>query len=949
MASGARPNITAPLRTARPACWGIRTLIECLLKAPFICFWTKGDSENPPTISISDTFFPTSDLRMMLFMCWIIWSVTFLKRISTSDTFTRILSPINRLLCQFFKSLLMVLFTSVIQTRRKLDGVPLPLLTAQCPLDAFKLFEQFQMVVCLFSSKPGHGRVADDGDEELPECVIDCRASPRTPGRLMDLLHLVVCQLLVHRDRPLQYDNTSRIFEQIHAHTSEVGDHVDGSGASVGECVLLRVTQLLNGQVLAKQGRHFRLQSDLQELLVDSRLQEVDTMYLSFLKAHLKPPEKVVLVALLAHTDVCIPFLCLEAETNDRLIIVQQQTRWRLDGLRCPSLYLFAAIPGLWRPDLGWILRVVFVTELDGVTRVRCAEVQGRHQQNVLPGHFAASTDASKSNCRTELFRRTCLSCNMADTDYFMIAAIDFGTTYSGYAFQLTSEYDPKNPTKKILCPQAWNEGPTKLTSMKTPSCLLLDNNKDLDCFGYMAEDKYADLCMDGDNHNFYFFRRFKMELHDTQGLNKNTEIADMIGRKLPALLVFSKSIEALKTVHQCSFRHCQAGIPTAHLTIALEPEAASLFCQYLPVEKFSVGGTSGGTADITVHEKVSSGKLKEVHRASGGPWGGTFVDSEFITLLSNIVGGPVFAAFMKQQRYDYLELMREFESVKRNVGLNSTDAVKMKIPVSLSETCEKVVHKDFKELVKIARKDKHITFVGDKAKFDANLMKGLFKKATDKIVHHIKNILTKEVCGRRVSLILMVGGFSESAYIQDVVKSEFHDKGGKKVLIPKDAGISVVQGAVVYGRQPGNITSRVLRYSYGVAVSPEFVQGQHEPSRLQTIAGVDRCSDVFSKFMDIGTNVNCGFQKHEGYKTIDPHATCCTFKIYTADDSNSTPAYTDESGCRFLGSLDVKYPQGNEIRDISVDYIFGDTELHIKATDVKSKTPCEAKLRMFE
>ncbi|XP_052816700.1 heat shock 70 kDa protein 12A-like [Mya arenaria] len=586
----------------------------------------------------------------------------------------------------------------------------------------------------------------------------------------------------------------------------------------------------------------------------------------------------------------------------------------------------------------------------------------------------------------------------MADTDYFMIAAIDFGTTYSGYAFQLTSEYDPKNPTKKILCPQAWNEGPTKLTSMKTPSCLLLDNNKDLDCFGYMAEDKYADLCMDGDNHNFYFFRRFKMELHDTQGLNKNTEIADMIGRKLPALLVFSKSIEALK-VHLFQLLEKQnvhvkitevkwvltvpaiwddmakgfmreaaerAGIPTAHLTIALEPEAASLFCQYLPVEKFSVGGTSGfsdakpgttymivdlggGTADITVHEKVSSGKLKEVHRASGGPWGGTFVDSEFITLLSNIVGGPVFAAFMKQQRYDYLELMREFESVKRNVGLNSTDAVKMKIPVSLSETCEKVVHKDFKELVKIARKDKHITFVGDKAKFDANLMKGLFKKATDKIVHHIKNILTKEVCGRRVSLILMVGGFSESAYIQDVVKSEFHDKGGKKVLIPKDAGISVVQGAVVYGRQPGNITSRVLRYSYGVAVSPEFVQGQHEPSRLQTIAGVDRCSDVFSKFMDIGTNVNCGFQKHEGYKTIDPHATCCTFKIYTADDSNSTPAYTDESGCRFLGSLDVKYPQGNEIRDISVDYIFGDTELHIKATDVKSKTPCEAKLRMFE
>ena len=32
-----------------------------------------------------------------------------------------------------------------------------------------------------------------------------------------------------------------------------------------------------------------------------------------------------------------------------------------------------------------------------------------------------------------------------------------------------------------------------------------------------------------------------------------------------------------------------QAGILSENLTICLEPEAASLFCQYLPVEKFSM------------------------------------------------------------------------------------------------------------------------------------------------------------------------------------------------------------------------------------------------------------------------------------------------------------------------------------------------------------------------
>ena len=34
-----------------------------------------------------------------------------------------------------------------------------------------------------------------------------------------------------------------------------------------------------------------------------------------------------------------------------------------------------------------------------------------------------------------------------------------------------------------------------------------------------------------------------------------------------------------------------QAGIDTRQLTISLEPECASLFCQYLPVDRFCGGG----------------------------------------------------------------------------------------------------------------------------------------------------------------------------------------------------------------------------------------------------------------------------------------------------------------------------------------------------------------------
>ena len=35
--------------------------------------------------------------------------------------------------------------------------------------------------------------------------------------------------------------------------------------------------------------------------------------------------------------------------------------------------------------------------------------------------------------------------------DYLLVAAIDFGTTYSGYAIQFQHEYDPRTPLKSGL------------------------------------------------------------------------------------------------------------------------------------------------------------------------------------------------------------------------------------------------------------------------------------------------------------------------------------------------------------------------------------------------------------------------------------------------------------------------------------------------------------------
>ena len=97
-------------------------------------------------------------------------------------------------------------------------------------------------------------------------------------------------------------------------------------------------------------------------------------------------------------------------------------------------------------------------------------------------------------------------------SDKVMVAAIDFGTTFSGYAFSLKSwfETDPS----KISTNQTWVAGQKNLISLKTPTCVLLQPDKSFHSFGFEAEEKYAELALEDQHDSWYFFKRFKMSLY---------------------------------------------------------------------------------------------------------------------------------------------------------------------------------------------------------------------------------------------------------------------------------------------------------------------------------------------------------------------------------------------------------------------------------------------------
>ena len=89
---------------------------------------------------------------------------------------------------------------------------------------------------------------------------------------------------------------------------------------------------------------------------------------------------------------------------------------------------------------------------------------------------------------------------------YLVVAAIDFGTTYSGYAFTFT------RVPESIHMMRRWEGGDPGVSNTKTPTTLLLSPNKLFHSFGFGARDFYHDL-EPSEAKKYLYFEKFKVPL----------------------------------------------------------------------------------------------------------------------------------------------------------------------------------------------------------------------------------------------------------------------------------------------------------------------------------------------------------------------------------------------------------------------------------------------------
>ncbi|KAL3847873.1 hypothetical protein ACJMK2_018764 [Sinanodonta woodiana] len=556
-----------------------------------------------------------------------------------------------------------------------------------------------------------------------------------------------------------------------------------------------------------------------------------------------------------------------------------------------------------------------------------------------------------------------------------MVAAIDFGTTFSSWAFSFKHEYE-KDPTK--VQTKNWNSG--KSISHKAPTTALISSDgKTMEAFGYEAEDRYAELLSDGTHQKWYYFQRFKMSLFENKTLNRQTEIEDINGKKLKALTVFSLVIDYLKRnlVDECKMKittgefeegniywvltvpaiwddkakqfmreaAIQAGIGKEHVMIALEPEAASLFCRHIPLRvmsseivplnagtRYIVIDAGGGTVDITIHEIMEDDKIKELHKATGGAWGGQEVEEAFKRFLIKIFGNHVLQKFKRDAMEDYIDLFRDFEVKKRKIKPDGKEKVVIIIPAKLKEILESEPGETFDKCVSQSGLASDVEVIkGSKLRINSSVMKGFFAKSIKSVVGHVKAFHDSNAYG--ITVALMVGGFSESSMLVNAVRDACSSW---KVVVPDEAGLAVLKGAVIFGHNTTPIAYRVSRHTYGYRTTQAFIEGVHSDEHKVFCDGEKLCRNIFNLFLEEGGLVYDG-QVFVDRKPFWPNIDGDNFgiEIYASNDKNVR--YTTENSCTYLGlltvdNLDVDVPIEDRFAYVTIKVT--NSEVQVEAAD---------------
>lgn len=282
--------------------------------------------------------------------------------------------------------------------------------------------------------------------------------------------------------------------------------------------------------------------------------------------------------------------------------------------------------------------------------------------------------------------------------------------------------------------------------------------------------------------------------------------------------------------------------------------------------------------------------------------------------------------------------MMREFEQVKKLVTPFAKTYVELKVPACIEVLCQKQQYNDTVEnLIFRSVYKGRVRLLNHKLRIDAVVCNEFFRATAIEMAKVITHSLTAVSTAKDVSVLVVVGAFSESPVVQDILHQELLGKTKiKQIIVPPEADIAVLKGAVIFGNNTSSVLCRVNKYTVGLRIARLFNPELHSPKKRVVLTGCEYVLDIFSPFLTIGTRVPVGFISHQALTSTEPLQKKIEVDVYFSNELSHN--FVTDEGCSRLGHMHYFIPSpSEEARTIYVDFILGDTELYLYVIDKKT------------
>ena len=460
-------------------------------------------------------------------------------------------------------------------------------------------------------------------------------------------------------------------------------------------------------------------------------------------------------------------------------------------------------------------------------------------------------------------------------------------------------------------------------------------------------------------------------------------------------LTTYGKSIQQSTDIH------------TDQLSLALEPECVALYCHQLPsnqIADYAIGDYAdhgvknclvldigGGTVDITALKQVGTDSYEVTVTPTGNEFGGRQVNEHFREFLQNIVGDEGFEKFLKNKKtheernavlqkliyHDFEEIKVQFGSIAdyKNilpvVNTEGRSEIMQMVPLkannqirgrcysySLPRNMRLKLPEDFMKCY--SRKIDQVL----KNKLDVQLhvqekllsfnypkMASFFEPVLEEMSDPVINAVCQANESGHLSIIYMAGGFGGCKYVYQYLKDKIRALNPDvPLLVPADHTLAVCKGAVLYGRNPGAITTRKMEASYGIRVSKLFQEGVHEERHAyHDPDGTKRCGNIFRPFVIQGDKVKAN--NIFTIVVVPQFHTDTEAKVGFYSSTNPNVRYTTDVDTRQIGEIKLSIPNPTDRpiaeRRIEIMMNLSSTEIKVtaRASHLNDKPPVSAVL----